>query len=116
MMKKIPLYIIVISFLLLAAIAWHTLAFDHDHPRELFGDGIQAVLHGEDRKWIILGICILFLLAFGTAYAGFMRGGFRHMPNQGQCFGAYETAMDRAVADPMKCALYNGIMHPKLCD
>lgn len=115
-MEKASFFIIVISFLLLAVITWHTLVFDHDHQRELFGDGIQAVLHGEDRKRFFLDVCFLFLLAWGTAYIAVIYADLKYLLDYRRCFGGYKTLMIGQLPDPMKRALYSGRLHPKLCD
>jgi hypothetical protein len=45
--------IFTLALALLFSFAFHLVELHHDHPHAVFGDGIQAVFHGEDRKWAI---------------------------------------------------------------
>ncbi|GEM_PF-2800808 len=114
MTQKIHLYIICISLLLLVAMAWHTFAFRHNHPLEFFGGGIQAMLHGEDKKWLLLAKLISFFTAFGILSYTVINY-LLQTPRYGQYAGMYDTVGIAQYADPMKRAMQGGIMHPKLC-
>lgn len=70
-----------IGVLLLLVLSLHTLHFDHEHPGHIFGEGIQAVLHGENKKWLmalpetfglsLLSLLPIFTLVFPDAFLSF---------------------------------------------
>ena len=43
--------VLVCAFLLLLSFGVHLVEFHHEHPTAIFGDGISAFLHGEDKKF-----------------------------------------------------------------
>ena len=111
MTKKIPLYIVCLSILLLVSMAWHTFAFDHNHPVEFFGEGVQAIVHGEDKKWLFAALIIFLFIALRilSAYSSLQTMRYRRY------ICAREDAGIGMCADPMKYAMRRGIMHGKLC-
>jgi len=104
------------ALLLLISFAWHEIDFDHDHPHALFGNGVQALLHGENKKWW----AILLLAALAVLRASLWRVGIvapdagedHFLKTQGT---ALRAGFARAL-DPLNVLLRRGIMHPKLCD
>ena len=111
MTKKIPFYIICISFLQLVSMAWHTFVFDHNHPVEFFGEGVQAILHGEDKKWLFLALVIFFFVALRILRVHSSPQTMRYR----RYVGVREDLGIGIYADPMKRAMRRGIMHGKLC-
>ncbi len=47
------------AFLLLT-IGLHTIVFDHHHPKPM-GEKMQAVFHGDNKKWFIAAIVIVLI-------------------------------------------------------
>lgn len=106
-------FLVFTSFLLTAALIFHAAHLEHHHPLE-FGDGIQAILHGEDRKWLFaLLLAALVAAALLLSPQLLIEGTFRgslHAPYR------LEHNFLRNLVDPIRRALRTGIVHPKLCD
>lgn len=98
-----------IAVMLLASFAVHTIVLDHDHPHNLFGDGVQAFLHGDHKKWWLFVV----LLSLAFMWREFLPlQGLRH----GVCVGYnWFTRRCRREFDIMGEILREGILHPKLC-
>ncbi len=96
----------ILAILLISAFVLHAVSFDHHHPWDVAGgDRVQAALHGDNKKWLLDAVAIL----------GFSGGVFDLE------FFVRTAALKRSFAaqtrlfDPLRIALGDGIMHPKLC-
>jgi hypothetical protein len=85
---------------LLAVFSLHTAAFNHEHNERVFGGILQAIVHGEDKKWFadfLPGRAIPFVFPpvfFLVFY----------------CLARYFFS----AIDPFREALRRGVIHPKL--
>ena len=59
MIKTTGKILIILTLILIALFLSHAILF-HDHPKEIFGEGMQAAMHGSDRK--LLAILIVFIV------------------------------------------------------
>lgn len=101
--------LLVIAIIVMSGTLLHAV-IPHDHPEEIFGTGIQAALHSEDKKW-----WLLLLLSFFIALGGLLKNGLTHdhslsvrRPSFWLTFGFSK------ILDPIREALRMGILHPKL--
>jgi hypothetical protein len=104
--------VLLIAFALLSAFVLHEIV-PHEHAEEVFGTGVEAALHGQDRKWLMLLLLSALLWIFSDSlkrqndlllWGGLPRNSvFRE-------FGFLK------VFNAVFQALRRGIMHPKLCD
>lgn len=95
-----------VAFLLVLSFGLHAISVDHHHPWA-GADGIQAALHGEDKKWLADMLCVLYIWTGLLATEFFYRTMIRR--NIG-------ISLEILVCgDPMRSALRKGIVHPKLC-
>ena len=51
---RYPIFSYFLAFAIIASFSLHLVELHHDHPHNLFGTGVQATFHGEDRKWSLL--------------------------------------------------------------
>lgn len=93
----------VVVFLLFAT-GFHIVAH-HDHPHFAFGEGVQATLHGEDRKLWLLPVLAL-VSVFGAMLAALALVWPPYASRLGSVL---------AVHDPVHRALRRGIINPKIC-
>ena len=49
-----PRVLYLLALMLLLSFGMHLAGFHHDHPEAIYGDGVQAAFHGEDRKWNVI--------------------------------------------------------------
>jgi hypothetical protein len=89
-----------LAAVLLAVFSLHTVAFNHEHDERVFGDILQAIVHGEDKKW----------------FADFLPGRAMPLPLPPVAVFIFCSLLRRffAAADPFREALRRGIIHPKL--
>lgn len=82
----------------------------HEHPEEMFGKGIQAVLHGGDKKW-----WLLVLFSFFVALGGFLKnrftGGHLTITRKSSFWLTFDFSK---IFDPIREALRRGILQPIL--
>jgi hypothetical protein len=100
-----------IAVVLLASFVVHAIVLEHDHPHDLFGDGVQAFLHGDHKKWWLFAVSLcLFLFS--------VRRGLFHVQILGQGLHTKYSLLvyrGRSVFDTMQKIFREGILHPKLC-
>lgn len=85
---------------------------DHDHPRELFGEGLQATLHGDARKWWTF--FVLGLLVFSNPFAQLRKQ--VSLADQRKIIHAILREQDTIrPLDALLQAFRRGLIHPKLC-
>ncbi len=85
----------------------------HDHPHEIFGTGIQAAFHGEDKKWWALLVLVSLFFALVRFIRERLNVDLKNLACK-PCF--YLTLGFSKIFDPIREALRRGILHPKLCD
>jgi hypothetical protein len=102
-----------IALLLFFSIAAHEVSFGHDHPHHVFGEGVQAVFHGDSRKW-----WLWLLLAAGTPWLSARR---YVMPatalEQSLLVSSHQRTLRTILLklfDPILILLRRGILCPKL--
>lgn len=101
-----------IALFLLLSLSLHTV-IHHGHPGEMSGNEIQAVLHGNDKKWWIL----LLLASFILALSCLLKRGLANIQSAFVCTSAFRlTFYFSKIFDPIRKALRRGILHPKLCE
>lgn len=109
-----PLYfrslIIIIALLLTVSFVSHDV-IHHNHPEEIFGNEIQAVLHMEDRKWRAL--FILVLLSLGTFLQ--ISSVFKVSVTPYNVY-YYVHVVALTIVSPLHEALRRRILRPKLCE
>jgi len=102
------------AIFLLIVLGAHIVHLDHDHPKEVFGEGIQAALHGEDKKW-----WLMFLIASISSCVGvltlktLLRENETHKEHLHQ-FPHFNADLTK-LFDPLRIAFREGILHPKIC-
>jgi hypothetical protein len=84
----------------------------HDHPEEVFGTGIQAALHGNDKKWWLLLLVAAFFVLFGNSVKNALNKNCQIFPSH----SFWLTSNFSNIFDPIREALRRGILHPKLCE
>ncbi len=99
--------VLVIALLLIISFALHDM-IHHDHPKELFGNDVQAVLHMEDRKWWVLFVVLVIHLGV------FVRANFLDTLRIAQHVVYYSSVGALAITFHLREALRRGILHPKL--
>lgn len=99
--KKVQLFFALVLFLV---IGLHTIHFDHDHQKEIFGDEAQAIMHGSDKKHFF----VLDVPNFDVPSAVFSVGFFVLY------FSIFFIFPFRRAFDPFREALRRGKIHPKL--
>lgn len=100
--KKIGCFFALVLFL---ATALHTIYFDHDHQKEIFGDGMQAIMHGSDKKhFFVLDAPNLYSPSFTFLPERFLFSYF---------FLLFSVLVYKGF-DPFREALRRGKIHPKL--
>lgn len=97
------------AILALSAFALHAVGFHHDHPVELFGTGIQAILHGEDRKLLAIAVIVLFVFLIFTRLALFKLFQIILLRRVFTRFSFNQNNLFREL-------LRTGILHPKFCN
>ncbi len=104
--------VLIIAIALIFSFVLHDI-IPHHHPHQLFGNGPQAALHSNDKKW-----WYLMLLAFVFVTTDLVNkwrldtGGKRNI-----FFISPYFRLDIAkLFNPILQALRRGILNPKLCD
>ena len=106
-MKQGKRIILILASILLTSLILHLVEFHHDHPHEIFGEGIQATLHGEDKKyWAILLILKFLALAGVFSLISFFGLYFLFSQNLKKIIYKYNYLLE---------CLSRGILQPKLC-
>jgi hypothetical protein len=100
--KKVQVFFALVFFLV---ISLHTLHFDHDHQKEFFGDDIQAIMHGSDKKYVFVLDVPIFNISPSVLPAGFLIFYF---------FSIFFVTFFRRIFDPFREALRRGIIHSKI--
>jgi len=104
MNRKWRVYILAV--LLISAFGLHAVSFDHHHPWDIAGgDRVQVALHGDNKKWLLDAVAILIFSAGVLALEFFIRTAALKR----------SFATETRLFDPLRIALGDGIMHPKLC-
>lgn len=104
--------IIFLSVILLVSFALH-MVIKHDHSEDHFGTGIQAVFHGEDKKWWAL----FALASIFFALAKFLRKRLNiDAKSPASKSYLYLTFYISKIFDSIREALRRGILNPKLCE
>ena len=98
-----------VAILLIAALFLHALHLEHHHPLE-FGEGVQALLHGEDRKWLLAAL----LAALFALVLLFSRRPFLVELSGRTVLLDFNPALSLSILVPVRIALRRGIVHPKL--
>lgn len=91
---------------LFLAIGLHTTRFDHDHQKEIFGSGAQAILHGSDKKHFFVPDAPnpgVFSVVFQSLFFAASLVIF-----------SFSFFLLRRIHDPFREAIRRGIIHPKL--
>lgn len=103
--KKI---ILITSVILLISLILHLVEFQHNHPHEIFGEGIQATMHGEDKKLWALLVALKFLSLAGI---------FSLVNFIGLYFQQYKifSKIFRRAGYVLEC-LSRGVLQPKICN
>ena len=104
-----------IALVLLLVFSLHVIELNHSHPEVLFGTGIQAVLHGDDRTWWLVLIAISFILSIAA---------IRLLPKiDSSCLRHSQAKATIIVStfvykllDSLRTAFRRGILHPKICE
>lgn len=99
--KKVQLFFALVLFL---AIGLHTIHFDHDHQKEIFGDSVQAIMHGSDKKHFF----VLDVANFDISPVVFSPGFFIAY------LSVFSIFLFRRTFDSFREALRRGIIHPKI--
>ena len=97
-----------IALAILVSLVLHEVHFNHDHSKVLFGEKIEAVTHGTDKKWWLMAM----LSAMSAVFAGSLmiainetRSGISLTPSRNN--------MLRSLS-PLNHALRRGIIHSKI--
>lgn len=100
-----------LALLILVSMGLHAVGLHHEHPHEIFGDGVQAAFHGEERKYWYAVLASLF--ASATLFFGASR---RDATRVDQIhFAAYEKpASATSFPDPIRIALAQGVLHSRI--
>jgi len=105
-----PHYILIFfTLFILTAMGMHLIEFHHDHSEFIFGTGMEAVMHGGDKKIWIFVIMTLFLLVGAVE----MLKGMIHRAYMARryifeiCLGIFDKNLE---------LFRTGVMHPKLCE
>jgi len=107
---KLKYLLIAVAVLMLLSLSLHAV-IPHDHPKEIFGNGIQVILHGNDRKWWIL----LLLVSLFIASRGLFKGKLVNTQLASIRQSAFWLTFNFSnIFDPIREALRRGILHPKL--
>lgn len=101
--------LLVTAFLIASVLFLHA-AIPHDHPGEIFGNGIQAALHGSDKKWWLLILLTSLLLAFGNSIKNRVVGE-RQITSPTSFWLTFDFSK---IFDPLREALRRGILQPIL--
>lgn len=103
-----------LSFMVITALlfsfAFHTLWFDHDHPK-FMGEGVQAIVHGQDKKWFLLLFLNIFLLWTGIGKS-LVLDIKSHHTSFARVFKAFYFVSK--LFDPLVRGFRRGIIHPKI--
>ncbi|OGZ45761.1 MAG: hypothetical protein A3C84_00605 [Candidatus Ryanbacteria bacterium RIFCSPHIGHO2_02_FULL_48_12] len=102
-----------IALLLLASFVIHAIILDHDHPHDLFGDGVQAFLHGDYKKWWLFGV--LVYVAFLSVRRKSLCVRMLEQKMYARVRYAWFTQGSCRIFDVMQEMMRTGILHPKLC-
>ena len=103
--------LLVIAIVLVSGMILHAV-IPHDHPEEIFGTGIQAALHGNDKKWWLLLFLAAFLVLFGNSIKNVLDKNRQIFPSH----SFWLTFNFSNIFDPIREALRTGILNPKLCE
>jgi len=103
--------LLIIAFLMITSLSLHAV-IPHDHPAEIFGTGIQAALHGTDKKWWLLILLTSFLFLFSGSIKNTLNSGRSISPSH----SFWLTFNFSKIFDPIREALRTGILNPKLCE
>ncbi len=105
--------VLIIAIALIASFVLHDI-IPHSHPHHLFGTGIQAAFHGEDKKWWSIIVLASLLLSFAITSRWRLENKLA-----GKSFlhrSSYFILDFSKIFNPLREALRRGILHPKLCD
>ncbi|MEK7643527.1 MAG: hypothetical protein AAB372_03735 [Patescibacteria group bacterium] len=94
-------FALVLAVFILLSFGLHALPIEHAHPHE-FGAGVQAALHGENRKFFVFTI-------FLALYSNILISLFM------QCYYGYYAALKNDY-NPLETIFRRGIVHRKHCD
>jgi uncharacterized membrane protein len=108
---KIRNLLLIIAFLIITALSLHAV-ITHDHPEDVFGSGMQAALHGNDKKWWLLLFLAAFLVLFGNSIKNVLDKNRQIFPSH----SFWLTFNFSNIFDPIREALRTGILNPKLCE
>ena len=85
----------------------------HSHPSVIFGTGIQAIFHGNDRKWWYLALLVASLVAVNLIKKLRFNIKLEEIISRNSlCLRGYILKS----FNPIRQALRKGILNPKLCD
>lgn len=99
--KKVQLFFALILFLV---VGLHTIHFDHNHQKEIFGDEAQAITHGSDKKHFFV------LDAPNLSISSTVFSSRLFIPY----FAILFIFLLRRIFDPFREAFSRGIIHPKI--
>jgi len=103
--------LIAMAVLMLLSLSVHAL-IPHDHPQEIFGTGMQAALHGNDKKWWILLLLAALLVLFRNSIKNDLDNNRQILARR----SFWLTSNLSNIFDPIREALRRGILNPKLCE
>ena len=111
-------YLIVFVVLaLVLSFGIHAIEINHYHPDEIFGEGLSASLHINDKQWWFL----LLLAAIAITWAIFWKQS-NSLTGRIVLLQKYFVLFNRflfdtlLLFDPMRQALRRGVLHPKICE
>lgn len=110
--SSIKYIILVVAFMLIFSFLAHDM-IPHHHPSNIYGSGIQAVFHGNDRKWLYLALLLAIFIALN-----FVNKWKLDIRTQ-KIFSIYFLRLRnyiQKIFNPISQALRTGILNPKLCD
>lgn len=114
---KLKYLCFMVALVLVLSFGFHTVGFDHHHPLHIFGEDVEAVMHGGDKKlWLLL--LLTFIAIVGAIF--WKRNeisNHQHMRLLPYSTPSNNFLFDVVLSlDPIRQAIRCGIIHPKICE
>ena len=114
---KLKYLLIIVALGLVLSFGLHSIEFHHHHAHLIFGEGLYAILHTNDKKWwfflllsAIISIALAILLKQSDALTKHVVALQESTPLPNRFI--FDTLF---FFDPIQQALRRGILHPKIC-